>query len=67
MAIGQDKLAVTPLQMAMVVAAVANDGRLMAPHLADRVVDPDGRIVDRVEPKVASTPISPETATRPTR
>jgi peptidoglycan glycosyltransferase len=62
MAIGQDKLAVTPLQMAMVVSAVANGGRLMAPHLADRVVDPDGRTVDRVEPRVASTPISPETA-----
>jgi penicillin-binding protein A len=62
MAIGQDKLAVTPLQMAMVVSAVANGGRLMAPHLADRVVDPDGRVVDRVEPRVASTPISSETA-----
>jgi len=63
MAIGQDKLAVTPMQMAMVVAAIANGGRLMAPHLADRIVDPDGRTVDRVEPHVASTPISPETAT----
>jgi peptidoglycan glycosyltransferase len=62
MAIGQDKLAVTPLQMAMVVAAVANGGQLMAPHLTDRVVDPDGRTVDRVEPKVWSTPISTQTA-----
>jgi peptidoglycan glycosyltransferase len=62
MAIGQDKLAVTPLQMALVVAAVANGGRLMAPHLADRVVDPDGRTVDRVEPQVVSTPISARTA-----
>jgi peptidoglycan glycosyltransferase len=62
MAIGQDKLAVTPLQMAMVVAAIANGGRLMRPHLADRVVDPDGRIVDRVEPEVAATPISAATA-----
>jgi peptidoglycan glycosyltransferase len=62
MAIGQDKLAVTPLQMAMVVAAVANRGRLMTPHLTDRVVDPDGRTVDRVEPKVWSTPISAATA-----
>ncbi|HEU4702787.1 MAG TPA: penicillin-binding protein 2 [Conexibacter sp.] len=62
MAIGQDKLAVTPMQMAMVVAAIANGGRLMKPHLADRIVDPDGRTVDRVEPEVASTPVSPETA-----
>ena len=43
MAIGQDKLQVTPLQMAMVAASVANGGRLMRPHLADRVVDRDGR------------------------
>lgn len=62
MAIGQDKLAVTPMQMAMVVAAIANGGRLMAPHLADRVVDPDGRTVTRVEPEVAGTPVSAETA-----
>ena len=31
--IGQGELEVTPLQMAMVAAAVANGGRLMAPHL----------------------------------
>ncbi|MBS1869798.1 MAG: penicillin-binding protein 2 [Actinobacteria bacterium] len=62
MAIGQDKLAVTPMQMAMVVAAVANGGRLMTPHLTDRIVDPDGRTVKRVEPTVAGTPISPTTA-----
>lgn len=62
MAIGQDKLAVTPLQMAMVVAAVANGGKLMTPHLTDRVVDPDGRTVTRVQPRVWSTPISASTA-----
>jgi penicillin-binding protein A len=62
MAIGQDKLAVTPLQMAMVVAAIANGGKLMAPHLTDRVIDPDGRTVKTIEPHVASTPIKPETA-----
>lgn len=62
MAIGQDKLAVTPMQMAMVVAAVANGGKLMKPHLADRIVDPDGRVVERIEPRVAGTPISAQTA-----
>lgn len=50
MAIGQDKLTVTPLQMAMVAAAVANGGHLMRPHLGDRVVDRDGRTVERIEP-----------------
>lgn len=62
MAIGQDKLAVTPLQMAMVVAAVANGGKLMAPHITDRIVDPDGRTVTMIAPRVASTPISATTA-----
>jgi peptidoglycan glycosyltransferase len=62
MAIGQDKLTVTPLQMAIVVAAVANGGKLMAPHLTDRIVDPDGRTVKTVSPHVASTPIKPQTA-----
>jgi peptidoglycan glycosyltransferase len=62
MAIGQDKLAVTPLQMAMVVAAIANGGTLMEPHLADRIVDPDGRTVEQVEPRVMGTPIESATA-----
>jgi peptidoglycan glycosyltransferase len=62
MAIGQDKLTVTPLQMAMVVAAIANGGTLMEPHLVSEVVDPDGRTVSRVEPREMGTPISPATA-----
>ena len=64
MAIGQDKLAVTPMQMAMVVAAVANGGELMAPHLTDRVVDPDGRTVSRIRPRVWSAPIMPRDGRR---
>lgn len=62
MAIGQDKLAVTPLQMAMVVSAVANGGKLMEPHLTDRIVDPDGRTVETIKPKQWSEPISEATA-----
>ena len=46
MGIGQDKLEVVPLQMAEVAAAVANRGRLMVPHLTDRIVDPEGRTVE---------------------
>jgi peptidoglycan glycosyltransferase len=60
-AIGQDKLAVTPLQMAMVVAAVANRGVLMEPRLTERIVDPDGR-VRRVEPSELGRPISADAA-----
>jgi peptidoglycan glycosyltransferase len=49
-AIGQERLRVTPLQMAMVVATVANGGVRMAPHITSRIVDPDGRTVERIEP-----------------
>ena len=54
MAIGQDKLNVTPLQMAMVASAVANGGKLMEPHLTDRIVDRDGRTVDKIQPREMS-------------
>jgi peptidoglycan glycosyltransferase len=64
MAIGQDKLTVTPLQMAMVASAVANGGRLMKPHIADRVVDRDGRTVDRIAPEEMSQVMTPDTASQ---
>ncbi|MDP8943611.1 MAG: penicillin-binding transpeptidase domain-containing protein [Actinomycetota bacterium] len=44
----------TPLQMAMVAAAVANRGELMRPRLVDRVVAPDGRVKDRVSAREQS-------------
>jgi penicillin-binding protein A len=62
MGIGQDKLEVTPLQMAEVAAAVANRGRLMVPHLTDRIVDPDGRTTERISPRVQSVVMKPSTA-----
>jgi peptidoglycan glycosyltransferase len=62
MGIGQDKLAVTPLQMAEVAATVANGGRLMAPHLSARVVDRDGRTVERFEPRVQAVVMRRSTA-----
>jgi peptidoglycan glycosyltransferase len=53
-AIGQGGLLVTPLQMAMVAAAVANDGKLMSPHFTTRIVDQDGRTVATIRPTVYS-------------
>ena len=43
-AIGQERLRVTPLQMAEVAATVANKGELMEPRLWSKVTDPDGRV-----------------------
>jgi peptidoglycan glycosyltransferase len=62
MGIGQDKLEVTPLQMAEVAAAVANRGRLMTPHLTERVVDRDGRTARRISPHVQAVVMKPSTA-----
>jgi penicillin-binding protein A len=61
-AIGQERLVVTPLQMAEVAAAVANGGSLMKPRIWSRVVDPDGRVTKRLEPSEYSQPIDEQTA-----
>ena len=60
--IGQGGLEVTPLQMAMVAAAVANGGKLMAPHFADRVVNQDGQTVETISPTVYNQVMKPSTA-----
>ncbi len=56
-AYGQGEILVTPLQMAMVAACVANDGVLMRPHLVDRLESESGRVRD-VEPSELRTVIS---------
>jgi peptidoglycan glycosyltransferase len=61
-AIGQERLLATPLQIAEVAAAVANKGKLMKPQIWSRVVDPDGRVIDSLDPSEFSQPISEETA-----
>lgn len=63
MGIGQDKLAVVPLQMAEVAAAVANHGTLMVPHLTQRIVDAEGRTVQTISSRVQSAVMKPSTAT----
>ena len=57
---GQDLA--TPLQMAEVAATVANGGKLMRPTFVQQVTDPDGRVTDKLAPKVESTVVSPQTA-----
>lgn len=64
-AIGQGFVLTTPLQMAMVTAAIANGGISYYPRLIDRVVSPDGRIISQEPPKVRANlledgKISPE-------
>jgi peptidoglycan glycosyltransferase len=60
--IGQERLLVTPLQMATVAATIANGGMRMNPHLADRIVDQDGRTVRRIAPEQAERVMSAASA-----
>lgn len=62
LSIGQSGLTVTPLQMALVAATIANGGRTMRPHLVEEVRDPRGRRVRVVLPEELRRPVSPETA-----
>jgi len=61
-AIGQERLQVTPLQMALVPAAIANGGSLMRPHLVQQVRDRDGRVVRRATPSEQSQVMKRATA-----
>jgi peptidoglycan glycosyltransferase len=61
-AIGQERLGVTPLQMAMVAGAVANNGVLRAPYLLTRAVDRGGSVVFEQRPRDLGEATSPQTA-----
>jgi penicillin-binding protein 2 len=50
LAIGQGDLQVNPLQMAIVYAAIANGGRTVRPHLADRVETVTGEVLEEIRP-----------------
>ncbi|MGB9378329.1 MAG: penicillin-binding protein 2 [Mycobacteriales bacterium] len=60
--IGQRDVRFTPLQNAMVAAAVANNGVLYEPHVVKEVQAPDLTTLDRPAPKVMSRPMTPEAA-----
>jgi peptidoglycan glycosyltransferase len=60
--IGQGDVSATPLQMALVAAAVANDGVAMAPHVLDRITDDRGETVRDADPTTWMQPITREAA-----
>ena len=61
-AIGQRDVRATPLQMALVASAIANDGITMEPMLVSRVFDVDGQVLSETEPELLQRSISPSTA-----
>ncbi|WP_031105364.1 peptidoglycan D,D-transpeptidase FtsI family protein [Streptomyces sp. NRRL S-146] len=60
--IGQFNTAATPLQMAMVASAVANDGKLMKPYMVDELQSPGLDPVAKTDPEELSQPLSAENA-----
>jgi peptidoglycan glycosyltransferase len=60
--IGQFNTAATPLQMAMVASAVANDGKLMKPYMVDKLQAPNVDTIEQTEPEELSQPMSSENA-----
>jgi peptidoglycan glycosyltransferase len=62
LAFGQAELQVTPMQMAMVVAAVGNRGVLMRPYVVDRVISPKGRTVTRTKKEALGNVMSANNA-----
>ncbi len=61
MAMGQAN-AVTAIQLTTAVAAVANEGKLMKPHLVKEITDKDGKVIKKFEPKIVNRVVSPQTA-----
>ncbi|MET0275414.1 MAG: penicillin-binding transpeptidase domain-containing protein, partial [Acidimicrobiia bacterium] len=55
-------VAVTPLEMAMVAAAIGNGGTMMTPHVAQQVTDADGKVLRNIAPTPWKTCTSPATA-----
>jgi len=51
-AIGQGYVLATPIQLASMIATVANEGTIYRPYLVKRVVNPDGKVVKEFAPQI---------------
>jgi peptidoglycan glycosyltransferase len=60
--LGQRDVRATPIQMALVAAAVANEGNIMIPHVVGDVFTHDGKIESETEPILWRRAVSPATA-----
>lgn len=55
-------VAVTPLQLITAGCAVVNGGRLMRPYIVQEILDENGNVIEKTQPRVAATPIHEETS-----
>ncbi|GHE89974.1 peptidoglycan D,D-transpeptidase FtsI family protein [Streptomyces fumanus] len=60
--IGQFNTAATPLQMAMVTSAIANNGTLMKPYMVDELQAPNLDTIEKTDPEEMSKPLSADNA-----
>jgi peptidoglycan glycosyltransferase len=65
--IGQGDVVATPLQMAVVAAAIADGGVVPRPRLVREIIDSSGSIVESFSPEQLGRAMSPETASQLTR
>jgi peptidoglycan glycosyltransferase len=66
-AIGQENVAATPLQMALIASAIANNGVIMRPHILARVNNSEGQVVRTYQPSPWIRATSPQTAAQMTQ
>jgi penicillin-binding protein A len=59
---GQGEVLVTPMQMALVAAAVANGGQMMKPYVVSEVRDYNQQVIEKAQTGVWLTPVSAATA-----
>jgi cell division protein FtsI/penicillin-binding protein 2 len=57
-AIGQDSVRATPMEMAMVVAGIVNQGKVMKPYVVDELRSQNLSVIEKTQPEVASTAVS---------
>ena len=55
---------VTPIQLITSYCAIINGGDLLVPHIVKYITDPDGNIIDEIEPEVVRTVFSEDTCKR---
>ncbi|MYV48609.1 penicillin-binding protein 2 [Streptomyces sp. SID2888] len=60
--IGQFETAATPLQMAMVASAIANDGKLMKPYMVAKLQSSNLDTLEQTQPEEMSRPLSEKNA-----
>jgi len=62
-AIGQNDVSATPLQMALMIAGVANGGTIPTPHVVDQITGPNGQTVQDINPGPWRQSMQEQTAT----